>query len=218
MKKTQRGFGDIKLIGIGVFILVLIVAGGYAYHRRSGSSSNSNTSISVGWSLYKSDKYGFEFSYPNDWGGPTTTEVSNSASKQYVVAFPTDSTKSIKIEMDSGLSNNKDCDPGKGCTTGEVSKAYIESRLKNDKSDLAASDTTSFANVVSVPKQVSGLSVYRIVSVPKIKTDAARLSYVVTSAGVSCPQNGFAPTSTEGCVTKDTYVVADQVIKSLQSL
>jgi hypothetical protein len=207
-----------------LLVLVAVVAfiGGWYLGTKHQSSSQKAASTSNLLS-YKNTKYGFQLMYPSDWGNPSTTENTINNDTHYIVRFqksPVNATSfNISLWMDYSDPKNSTCNASKQCfDPSAVTSVNIHDTLKNNKSVLTASDSSSYA-IVSNPsgQNISSLTAAQIVNISKIKASAATITYQVS--GVSgCSSNKFATNSTSGCITHSDYETVNQVLKSLKSL
>ena len=69
MKKDEKGFANLVLIGV---IVLLVAVGGYLAWKKDGRKNTKQKSVVVktdnmsDWKTYTNTKYGFEFKYPTD--------------------------------------------------------------------------------------------------------------------------------------------------------
>lgn len=222
MKKTLRGFSNVKLILIGIIVVLAIGVGGYAYHK----SGNSSTFLSVptGWTLYKNSEYGFQFIYPDSWGSISTikdtghndrslnmsfSNIGGSSNKRRVVlTFYSDKVQTIVCGSSEGS-----CVPSEA-----LSGQKIQTVLKGDRSHFIKYDTVSYSVLMNEPSQggIATLSTFQIVNITKTGIHAVRAVYTKSGSVKDCPEYKLSTNNDVGCITESNYSEIKLVLKSIK--
>jgi hypothetical protein len=209
------------ILAFGVLVIVIIAASWYAASHHKSSQNNSG--IPAGWSQFKSDKYGFKFSYPAFLGKPAVTTTKGKTGNFYQVSFAGASAKitakpSVLINMYSkdyvnSICSHTDCPPQKSLD----SQAVLDS-LKNSPKLFIKHDSSSYATLSYNPSlHTSTLSYTQIVNVPKLNTTAAVGLYSL-SGTATCPAGKFAQNTQQGCMSNSDYNTFSKVMKSIQGV
>lgn len=215
-----------RIIPAVVLVAVVAVFGGwYIWH---------NNQPPQGWVKFESQKYGLKFIYPKSWGNPIISEYAADTGKRYLISFANPNEKvqvdpktlmliqpktSTGITMDSDDATFKLCPIENQCQNlPMVTKSYITSQLNKASAVFVQQDETSYSQISVSPahNQQSGLDVYQIANLPKIKVTAAHGSFYISGNKPDCPKNSFS--NKEGCVSQDDFVSFAKVLKSLKAL
>jgi hypothetical protein len=193
---------------LAALILLLVAVLGFMYHQnKSGKFTSAN--LPTNFSEFKSDKYGFGFIYPTNWGKASINEVSVEKGKIYNINFYVSTKEPVApyfIRM--GYGNNSSI----------ITKANLQKQLS--RSDFIKKDTSSYAWLdISAGSHVqNALTIDQIVDLPKIKVDAAEIVYFIRGDSTECSTSKFSTSNDGKCITEANYEVVSEVIKSLKSL
>lgn len=193
-----------------VVVAIAAFAGGWYVGNHHHQRTATDQSVS-GFIKYTNPQYGFQLLYPADWLRPTLTTADQSGTKNYNIQFyKSDPAGKLQYYIILNMAN----DNGKS-----TSSTTVKQTLKSNKSALTVSDTTSFAQVASLPQQKNSiLAAIQIVDLKKINVTAASITYQINGGTVNCPQNKFATNSGGGCIERSDYDTVNTVLKSIKSL
>lgn len=224
MKKIPRGFEATKILIVLAAALLLAVGGWYAYRKASGSISK--TGDSATWSVYKNDKYGFEFIYPKEWGNPFPVEGTDNAAGQLSVSFKDAKEKAdkriITIIFYSGKAKPVVCGPeAPSCVPSVVlSDERIQTILKGDKSRFIKHDSSSYSILVNQADVggIATLNTYQIVNLPKMGVRAVQAIYSKSGDTNDCLDNKLSSGNSLTCITETNYADMKKVLNSINSI
>jgi hypothetical protein len=202
-----------KYITLGAVVIIVVVAfilgwiGGSRHNKSGSASQNAANSNMV---TYKNQENGFQLQYPMDWGAPGFVKTNNNGTTFYALSFAKNSSGNLSYTIT--LTMNKS---GAHSVTSDT----VKNVLKLKKSEVAASDTSSYATIAGIAdKKVSSLSETQIVDLKKAGVTAATMTYTISGGSATCPQNKFAQDANSSCITQADYNTVNQVLKSLKSI
>jgi hypothetical protein len=211
-------------------LIILILAGAWLWHSHKSSQ---NTKLKpplatpAGWSLFRSEKDGFQFIYPSGWGTAGLSSKQENGGKSYSISFNSlakdqaspANTRVVTVTMKSGSSKkstcvNNICGAPTLVTSDDFKKYQSANKSKFIKSDSNSSATLAASSQTGPDAHVtSSLEYYQVVSLPKMDVSLARAYLNVIGTGGACPADKFSDSS--NCVTQNDY---DQISKSMQSI
>lgn len=199
-------------IVLGFIILILIASALAIYNQRTNTKGKSSLSMPADWTTFKSDQYGFRFSYPKSWGkAKLSTNKDIGGVARYSIVFtpakPTEISKSISVNMDSS-----------DCKNVCVTKDSVKKNIAAGKTAFVKYTNNSYAWInSSTESKTNTLTEVMVVDIPKIKVTAAAVFYTLNN-GNNCPQNKFAVDSKDSCITVKDYDTVMQVLQSIEAI
>ncbi|HVO86629.1 MAG TPA: hypothetical protein VMT23_02765 [Candidatus Binatia bacterium] len=213
-----------------VTLIVIAVIGSIGWHAHDKNHTNTSTkaalNVPTGWSLFKSAAYGFQLTYPSDWGQASATKTALQKGNSYVVSFSQNQMDNappkhtITIYMESEDAQTKACNSDKTqCSTSSAeTKNSIDEFMKgNNHKNTIEMDDNSYAILIPAESQISsGVSIHRIVSLPSINSSAAIANYYIINSP-PCTDS-MVISDGPGCVPQADLGKVSQTLKSLQSI
>jgi hypothetical protein len=196
-----------------LIVVVVLIAGAsffIGWYAGQHKKTNSPASDTSGWSTYKNQENGFQLQYPTDWQFPNFTKTEANGATHYALGFLKASSGTLQYTITLTMDKS-----GQHAVTSSIVKTI----LKEKKSSLAASDSTSYATIASIPQQkVSSLSETQIVNLEKTGVTAATLTYAIIGGKSNCPQNKIDTSNTGTCIEQSDYDTVNKVLKSIKAL
>lgn len=214
-----------------IVILVVIVVLFESKHQNEQNAAAPRSQLATNWSDYKNSQYGFGFTYPTSWGKPRLTvqtpsdkpsSIKSQTGSYYQVAFPSMTTAVVSMNFYSVDYTAESCDSHGQCARDSgISDTTIKSALRNaPKNTFFSRDSDSYATLLysGQNKPIAGVSINRLVSLPKINVNAVMAIYSVLKPAASCPTNMLSNSSAGNCATKDDYQNLNKMVKGLSQI
>lgn len=191
---------------MAILVVVVAIFGIWLFEH------NKNHGGADKWATFESQKYGFEFNYPNEWkqyGNPTVSEYEQGAVKDYIVNFYTNGpikdnnyyTVSIVLQSKEGQD--------------ALTKNKIKTRLAQAKNGLLAYNESSYSQLeFNKQANLDVLNIYQIVNLPNLNVDAAQGTYLVGNSS-DCPTDKLSTDDNSRCIKQANYNDLGGILKSL---
>lgn len=223
-KAINKGSNN-KLLILAALIVLFIATLAYGYFQNKNSKNSPATSNS-NWAEFKSEKYGFKFDYPKEWGKVSLSKVPGVSGHSFLITFKLQRNMSpdtprsrpvVAIKADTNNLTNQACDAitQKCETENGFSSKDINNRLE-DKSGLVKYGEDYYSTLDSAPEMnlSQKLTLANIVNLKSLNISAVRGEYSLIGYDTKCPAKEISYAPRQGCIDNGTF---DNLKKTLES-